>query len=228
LLLAAVLRPKGRAAVAVIVLASTSFGFALAFVVQQKGWAYQSYPMIALALMALAAALAGQPAEVPRPRLLGAAAACAAILFAGGALWMNAASDARALVAPVARLTPHPNLLVFSNEPSIGHPLVRSVEGTWVSGQQALWVGDFVARLRRAGPIDPSTDARLTAYAAEERARLLADIARTPPDVILVDNLLGHWSEIIAADPELSGLLGSFRRVDTVQQIDILARVAPR
>jgi hypothetical protein len=211
----------------VAVLAAVSVGFAVAFVLQRKGWAYQSYPMIALALMALGYAIAGLPASAPRPRIAGALA-CLAALFLGGAQWMNDTSDARVLIAPVARLGthlgPHPKILVLSGEASIGHPLTRAVDGDWVSRQQDLWVREFVTRRRREQPIDRETDARLDAYVARERAMLIDDIKRTPPDVVVVDNLLDDWGDWLRADAELSELLKDFRRVETVQNIDILAR----
>ena len=225
LALAFVLRPAGPAGLPVVVLASESIGFAAAYALQQKGWAYQSYPMIALALLALGVAVAALPAATARQRKVAAgaiAATCA--LFAGGAVWMNDASDARALVAPVARLGPHPKVLVVSGEASIGHPLTRLVGGSWVSGQQDLWVHEFVARMRRERAVDAAASARFAAYEAAERARLIRDIKANPPDVVLVDNLLDDWGDWLKADPELSALLAPFHLVETVQKIDILAR----
>ena len=225
LVLAMVLRPSGPARLPVLVLASESIGFALAYALQQKGWAYQSYPMIALALLALGIAIAAWPVATPRQRAMVAgaiAATCA--LFAGGIVWMNDTSDARALIGPVARLGPHPKVLVVSGEASIGHPLTRLVGGTFVSGQQDLWVHEFVARMRRERALDAETSARFAAYEAAEQARLIRDIKASPPDVVLIDNLLDNWGEWVKADPELSALLKPFRRVETVQKIDILAR----
>jgi hypothetical protein len=225
LVLALVLRPSGSAGLPVAVIAAQSAGFAAAYALQQKGWAYQSYPMIALALIALALAIAGLPTPATPSRPLRAGAmALAAVLFVGGAAWMNDASDAGALIAPVARLGPHPKLLVLSAEPSIGHPLVRSVGGEWVSGQQGLWVHEFVARLRRTRQFDARFDARLSAYEAREHAMLIDDIKRSPPSVVLVDNLLSNWGDRLRADPELNALLKPYRLVETVDRIDILAR----
>ncbi len=225
LVLALALRPGGRARAAVAVLAAESTGFAAAFLLQQKGWAYQSYPMIALSLLALAATLAERP-ERARPRAVVAGAlVVTGALFLGGALWMNATSDARALTAPVARLGSHPKILVLSAEPSIGHPLTRAVDGEWVSSQQSLWVREFVARLRRSRTIDAEMDARLEAYERREHAMLIDDIKRNPPDVVLVDNLLGNWGDWLRADPDLGALLKSYRPTETIEHIDILTRV---
>jgi len=226
LVLALLLRPSaGAARLAIAVLVSESIGFALAYALQQKGWAYQSYPMIALALLALGVAIAARPATTPRGRTpLAGAIAVTVALFACGAVWMNDTSDAQELVAPVARLGLHPKVLVVSGEASIGHPLTRLVGGTWVSGQQDLWVHEFVARMRRERNLDAETAARFAAYEAAERARLIRDITANPPDVVLVDNLLDDWGDWLAADPELSALLAPYQHVETVQKIDILAR----
>lgn len=223
LVLAVALRPAGRTRTAIILLTVESLGFAVAYLLQRKGWAYQSTPMIALALIALGLSLASLPATTARLRAVGALVA-AAVLFIGAAIWMNDTSDARALVAPVARLHPHPKVLALSGEASIGHPLTRLVGGSWVSGQQDLFVHEFVTRLRHEHALDAATDARLAAYEARERAMLLADIRRDPPDVLLVDNLLGQWGAWLSADPELSALLKPYHHADTVQNIEILAR----
>ena len=216
-------RPVAPDAVITLLLA-VSAGFAVAYLVQRKGWAYQSYPMIALALMAAGYALAGLHAETKRRARLGGLVALAA-LFLGGAQWMNDTSDARVLVAPVARLGDHPKILVLSGEASIGHPLTRIVGGEWVSRQQDLWVREFVTLLRRRQPIDPETNARFDTYMARERAMLIDDITRNPPDVLVIDNLLDNWGDWLRADPELSALLKPFRLTDTVQNIEILQRI---
>jgi hypothetical protein len=107
-------------------------------------------------------------------------------------------------------------------EPSIGHPLTRAVGGEWVSRQQALWVREAVTRIR-AGAYGPVSTNGLDAYVAQERAWLIEDVKRTPPTVILVDNLLSDWGAWAAADPFFADFLKRYRRVETVQHIEILA-----
>jgi hypothetical protein len=206
------------------VLVSVSAGFAIAYLVQRKGWPYHSYPMLATALLALAYRLIRPTDAVAAPRARWLATAAAALLCAGALVWMNQGSDASLLQGPVAQLGRDRNILVLSAEPSIGHPLTRAVGGHFVSRQQGLWIGDDVRRLRRDGAGDAPTEARRDLYVARERAWLLADIARRPPDVVLVDNLLGDWGAWLAADPELRARLGPFHKVATVERIDILAR----
>ncbi len=53
---------------------------------------------------------------------------------------------------------------------------------------------------------------------------LIADIRKTPPTVVLVDNLLSDWGTWLRADPELSELLRPYKLSQTVQHIDILTR----
>ena len=223
LVLALLLRPANNARVMVLVLGAESIGFAAAYALQQKGWAYQSFPMIALALFALAVAIDSATVAASR-RAVMASLAATALFFVGGMQWFNDTSDARELVAPIAKLGPHPKLLMLSSEASIGHPLVRTLDGEWVSGQQDLWLHAFITRLRRAGAVDAAMSARFDGYEAAERTMLIADIKQDPPTVVLVDNLLGDWGAWLAADPELSTLLKPYHRVATVQKIDILAR----
>ncbi|MBX9711445.1 MAG: hypothetical protein K2X60_10470 [Xanthobacteraceae bacterium] len=207
------------------VLIAASIGFAAAYFLQRKGWAYQSYPMIALALIALGYAISTLPgdANASRAARIGGLGGLAG-LFLLSLQWMNDASNARVLEEPVARLGPHPKLLMLSAEASIGHPLVRAVGGEWVSRQQGLWVREFVKRLRSDHLVGAEQDEKLDAYAARERAMLIEDIKKIPPTVVLVDNLLSDWGAWLRADPELSELLKPYRLSQTVQHIDILKR----
>lgn len=205
-----------------LVLSAAGCGFAVAFLVQQKGWAYQAYPMVALVLLAFFRAITMRaPAsahgrDVSAPILL-------ALGFFGTFVAFNASFTVRGLEARVAQLGPHPRVLALSGEPGIGHPLVRDLKGSWVSRQQALLVHDYVARLRPHAKT-PQAIALLDAYAARERANLIADFRRTPPDVVLIDNLTDNWGEFVANDAEVKALLAPYRLVTTVGGIDILKR----
>ncbi len=172
---------------ACFVLLAASFGFAISFFVQRKGWDYHAYPMVAL----------------------------------GG---FNASVDVRQIQDRVARLGPHPRILMLGAAAVIGHPMVRTLQGTWVSRQNALWVRGTVRRSLLDESIDPQTAARLEVYVARERAGLIEDFRKQPPDVILVDNQDSDWGSWAHADPELSALLKSYTPVQTINGIDILQR----
>src|SRR5262249_49566758 len=120
------------------ILIAASVGFAAAYVAQAKGWPYHSYPMMALALIALACALSerraigllAQGGRLSVPGFLGT------VTYA----WMNAAPSRTSLVAPIRQIKPHPTMLAIASNIAVGHPLVRQVEGRWISAAPALWI----------------------------------------------------------------------------------------
>ncbi|MEH2481243.1 hypothetical protein V1282_004600 [Nitrobacteraceae bacterium AZCC 2146] len=223
-----VLRLRRKADSALVVLLAASTGFAVAFYLQRKGWAYQSYPMLALVLLALGYAVASHPVATSRDRRFGLGGLLVlAATLAGGCLWFNATFNVREIDGPVASLGPHPKILMLSGEAVIGHPLVRTLGGTWVSRQQGLWVREFVRRLRQNGPLDASTETRLDAHLAREHAGLIEDFKKQPPDVVLIDNLSSNWGAWVRADPELTALLKPYTLFRSVRDIDILRRAGP-
>ena len=105
---------------------------------------------------------------------------------------------------------------------------MRTLHGVWVSRQENLWIREFVRLTREKTVVDPSTDARLNADLALERAWLIEDFKKLPPDVILVDNLRDGWGAWARADAELSQLLKPYTLVRSVEGIDILRRTDDR
>lgn len=204
-----------------LILAFASGGFAVAFLVQQKGWAYQAYPMVALALLALVEAILTR-SPVDRARAVTGPVPLALGFFA---TWLafNVTFRVPELQTRVAQLGQHPRVLALSGEPGVGHPLVRALKGSWVSRQQALLVHDYVGYLRPRAT-SPEKAALLDGYAARERANMIEDFRRTPPDVVLIDNATDKWGEWVAADPEVKALLAPYRLVATVSGVDILKR----
>ena len=220
-----VLKRHDKIDAACLLLLTTSLGFAAVFVLQRKGWPYHSYPMITLAILALAYALASNTPRTALDRACRAGAILLfAILFARSMLWFDVAFDARPLQAAVARLGPNPKILAITAEPGLGHPLVRALNGTWVSRQQGLWVEAYLEYMRQHDMIGPQANLALDFYAARERAMLIEDINRVRPSVILVDNLTGDWSAGLQSHPDVSGLLRDFQLAETINGIEILSR----
>jgi hypothetical protein len=210
-----------------IVVLAASFGFAVAFLVQGKGWGYHAYPMVALGLMAVGCAIAAIDQErVTSWRLHAAAGFATAALFVKACMWLNASVDVRQIEDQVARLGPHPKILMLSAAAVIGYPMVRTLKGTWVSRQEALWVREIVRRSLIDHSIDAQTAARLDVYVDRERAGLIEDFKRQPPDVILIDNQNSDWGRWAYADPEISALLKPYTSVQTIEGIDILQRTS--
>jgi hypothetical protein len=218
-----VLKRHDRIDAACLLLLTTSLGFAAVFFLQRKGWPYHSYPMIALGLLALGHALVSNAPRTALDRAFRAGAiALFAILFARSMLWFDVAFDAQPLQAAVARLGSHPRILAITAEPGLGHPLVRALNGTWVSRQQGLWVEAYLEYMRQHAIIGPQADPALDGYAARERAMLIEDIHRIRPSVVLVDNLTGDGSAWLRSHPEVSRLLSDYQLAETINGIDIL------
>jgi hypothetical protein len=113
----------------------------------------------------------------------------------------------------------------MSGEAAIGHPLVRTLHGVWVSRQEFLWIRTFCRLVRERTAVDANLDGRLNDYLALERQWLIEDFKRLPPDVVLVDTLRDGWGERASADAELAQLLKPYALVQSVEGIDILRRV---
>ncbi len=224
---------KRRAALAppYSVLLAASTGFLGAFYAQQKGWAYQSYPMLALALIALAWAVAEQwqrpvcPAWVARlPRVAGTLSLAVITLLM--ASWLNVYVDPTALAAAIRPIAPHPKIMALSTYLWTGFPLTRMVGGTWVGRVSMLWITGGVWHRRKSGALDAQTAARLDAYAARDKEMFAADLARRRPDVIVVETRTGNpWTAWIASYPPLAAEMAHYRPYRSVENFDILRRV---
>ena len=210
---------------ALIVTVLASMGFAVSFFLQRRGWAYHSYPMVALALLAMGYVLTGTGHAHARSRRLEAASVFVmAASFAFGMLWFNSNVHIGPIREAVAGLKPNPRILMLSGEAALGHPLVRDVGGVWVSREENLWLREFVRLTREKTTVDAATDARLDEYLALERQWLIEDFKKLPPDIVLVDNLRDGWGEWARADAELSQLLKPYSLVRSVKGVDVLLR----
>jgi hypothetical protein len=221
-----VLKPTGRIDSTLLLLQATSSGFMLAFFLQRKGWPYHSYPMIAFAMLGLGCALVMRR---PLDRALGLFAAAALLItFVQSMVWFNwafdKAFDARPLWMSIANLGPHPKVLAITGEPGLGHPMVRALQGTWVSRQQGLWVAGYLRNLHTGVPPGPRQEAVFDRYAAGERAMLIEDIKKNPPTVVLVDNFSDHWSDWLRENPDVADLLRDYRLVTTINNIEVRAK----
>jgi len=227
-----------------LVLLMASAGFAAAFVIQGKGWGYQSYPMLALVLIALdlTAAFRRRAAEQAGERggfiSICAIVALYVILYVIAAwsfAWFNVAVDTRAAAALVRRVAPpHPSIVVISDDGALGHPLVRMVGGRWISSSMGLWVTLDATALRIGGGLDEATDRRLATYLEAERQRLIGEIRDGKPDIIILDQrpdriaVDGHgasWSEWVKADRDLSALAAAnYREAGSADGLAVLKR----
>ena len=213
-------------------LLAASIGFAAAYFLQRKGWPYQSYPMLALALLALVLAVierwreeSGRVAPNRLEWLAGGlvTASIAVLTF----FWLNAAVDRQAVTAAVRSMMAHPKILILSSDLSIGHPLTRDVGGIWVSRTSALWLTLGAEVLLERGNLDGATQAALKNALAIDKKMLTEDIAGQHPDLILVHLTRGFdWMAWAHSDPRLKAALAAYRPARTIGDVVILQRSA--
>jgi hypothetical protein len=215
-------------------LLAASIGFLLAFYVQQKGWPYQSYPMLALALIALAWAVIEQWWREPFPPLARqfkrlAAGLSASLIVAASIVWLHLQADTEALAAAVGPIMPHPKIMALSGYLWTGFPLTRTVHGTWVGRVSMLWITGGVWYRRQTGDLDWQTAARLDAYAARDRTMFAEDLARRRPDVIVVDRRSDRpWMAWVNSSPPLAAQMAHYRPYRSIEGFDILRREPDR
>jgi hypothetical protein len=219
-------RQKTKPDPALLVAVLASAGFAVSFFLQRRGWAYHSYPMVALAMLAMGYVLTGSIGAESRLRRRFEAISVfgMAATFAFGMLWFNDTVRADSIREAIAGLKPNPRILMLSGEAALGHPLVRDVGGVWVSRQENLWLREFVRLTREKTTVDAATDARLNDYLALERKWLIEDFTKMPPDIVLIDNVRNRWGDWARADAELARLLKPYSLVRSVEGVDILRR----
>jgi len=206
------------------ILVAASVGFAASFFVQGKGWPYHSYPMLALGLIALACGLSERRA----PALLeqGGRIVVAGLLGVVTFTWMNVAPSLTSLVAPIRQIKPHPTMLAIGQNIAVGHPLVRQVEGRWISAAPSLWITGGALSRRAHETLTPEENAKLDRYIARDRA-LLIDALRRKPDVIVIQKAPVDFETWARADAELDDLLEPYREVVTTREMLVLRRDEP-
>lgn len=191
------------------VLLLAALGFAVAFVGQGKGWAYQALPMNTLAaLSAVTALLDGRPADRSRGLLCAISlllAGCGALDFAAHPT-MGAAIPG--LAEAIVATKPHPTMMALTSDIALGHPLVRDVGGRWVGTFPAEWISSNADQLRALG-VSPETDAELQRLSREERATVAGDLRTRQPDVVLVHG--ARWQAYIDTDPTLRESFAPYR-----------------
>lgn len=224
-------RPGGLWAPPYSLLIAPSAGFLIAYLVQGKGWPYHSYPMLALALIALSIAWLERRAKlqganaIELPRFKRAAIAFVLPgLFVASFVWLNLARHMDSLVDAVREVKQRPRILIISFDPSVGHPLARLLGGTWVGRAAHLWIsGGAFHILTRENP-DEATKAELRRLVAQDRDNLVEDIERGKPDVIIVDRRKFDWMEWARWDEKVNRALASYREAKFHKGFAILKR----
>jgi hypothetical protein len=208
------------------VLSLASCGFALAFVVQGKGWPYHSYPMLVLALLALAVFSSRSEGTMPASAVtmyskINRLASLALIALVGAGFYvMTLATDFTPLAEMIRRNSVEPKILVISANIGLGHPLVRQAGGKWAQRVGSLWISDNAEWLLKTEK-SPIAAARLEYFAARDHAMLREDIRREKPDIILLGM---DWETRVRSDPAFPGILSAYSEVSRKDGVIILGR----
>ncbi|MGY3449101.1 hypothetical protein [Bradyrhizobium sp. USDA 4353] len=225
ILVAALLFRRGSAVTPTpLVLLSASVAFLGVYLLQRKGFPYQSYPMLAFAWLGFVQAVTARPAAGRDAPARAGVAAAATALFAATFVWFNSAMDGRFLRPAIERTgIVHPTILAVTGNAGVPHPLVRAVGGVWTWRGQSLMVASYEDFARELGA-DPQVLARIALYAERERRWLAEDIGRLKPSILLVDNKTSDWGQWLHAAPDLDRLLRDYRLAETVQDVDVYVR----
>jgi hypothetical protein len=196
----------------------------LSFLLQGKGWPYQSYPAISFAFLVLVIELGREGETVPPP---GLATRALNVLFAvgifyAGLVWFNVQypRDTRAIVETIEKIAPRPTIAMIGDDMSVGFPITRLVHGTWAQRAMSRWMAASAYRIRMRSSATSDVAAAMARYETLDRSMLRDDMLSKRPDILLVEvepNPSFDWLAWARVDPQLAAALDNY---DLVKQID--------
>ena len=215
-------RRLGALAGVLLAMSVVSYGL---FLLQGKGWAYQSYPAISFGLLALTVALGSAEAPIARWPAIGRVAAgiAALAMFGVAELWFDTTRprDTAAIAAAIEAIAPHPAIAAITADLSVGFPLTEMVHGRWAQRTPSLLIAASVRR--RKPDLDAAALARIEPYEIFDRDRLRDDIRSNRPDILLVEDKPSEpfdWIAWARRDPQFAAVLDGYafvRQIDDVQ-----------
>jgi len=193
-----------------------SAGFAVAALIQGKGYINHGYPALALALFGLALVFADGRRNVPGRKI---GVFLGIVFFGVSCRMLLETPDYSQLVALVRKAgPPHPRMLTVGGDLAVSFPVVRWVGGNWVERQHSLWI---TANAPAIHPTDPAKRAELARYVALDERMFVADVTRGRPDIVLIQGDEGlRW---IASHPAVAAVLSHYRHVDRIGDVIVWA-----
>ena len=218
--------------------------FLVIYAVQSKGWSYQAYPIMAMAVLALSVIFLNVTEKVlpGRPRGANATAlrslalcACVLILVMGTTASRERYSNETMLrLEPmVARLAPGASIYIFSVQVPDGFPLVNYTGVGWSSRFDELWL--------LPGLVVPGTDAAASASGIRMRGEIerylrnavAEDFTRRPPDLVFVDAAprKSHFGGIdfdyiryFSTDPRFATIWADYTMLGDIDRFQVFGR----
>jgi hypothetical protein len=221
---------RRRDAVAGVLLTMSGVGY-LSFLLQGKGWPYQSYPAISFAFLALVIQL-GREDETVRSSGLATWAlnfTFAAGIFCAGLILFNVQypRDTRAIVETIETIAARPTIAMIGDDMSVGFPITRLVQGTWAQRAVSRWMAANAYRIRTVLHATPDVAAAMTRYEALDRSMLRDDFLSKRPDILLVEAKPIQpfdWLTWARADPQLAAALDDYELVRQIDDVQIWRR----
>ena len=194
-------------------------GFALAGLIQGKGYLNHALPAMALGLVALALLLREPGIDKGRRKFVAAAGLLLAILqlYAMGSIRpIEGLAEAVRSVAPL-----NPTVMTLGPDLRTGHPLVRHVRGSWAGSNPGLFIAAGAHR-RLAEPLDPATRGRVRGYLQSDLAAFAEEVRRERPDILLVD--VRPSESWLRGEPVIQNAIRPYRPAARVSEIEVWIR----
>ncbi len=183
---------------------------------QGKGWAYHAYPALlfgALSLMTLAAS---------RGRFAIALVAIAASFLP---FWPTQ-KPSDAVVDAIRQAVSEPSVALIGADIGKGHPLVRMVDGRWVSAHVSDWLGTSALHLaqaaRRDGQAQEAARYRMMVHAYVEAKR--QEFIAQRPDIVVLQKSDAEWIRFLSERHGFAMLLASYGKLVEDDGVIVLLR----
>jgi hypothetical protein len=205
-------------------------GFAAAFLIQGKGWPYHAYPMLAIGTFAALAAIVTQPSAAQEsrgpgnliPRLLPWVPACALCV---GVFWtMTRQTDFSALAESVRRVKERPSIAVISQDLALAHPLVRTLNGTFLGRTCSQWIANNVMFVRAVLQPDAAERENLARLDRFDADLVTENVTRNRPDILLIERAPIDFRQWAREHASVENALAAYRFVERRDDIEIFAR----
>jgi hypothetical protein len=210
---------------------AASIAMLVAYLAQGKGWPYQSYPAVALLLMAVL--LAQRSYGSQRAPVGGFASGYVplALVVMVGVFWFNSLRDVSqertAELAHLLRAQSGPLTVGAINEDScVLYPLMRHIHGELAQTSALPWVlgGSLIQLSLPEQDMAPARFLRLKAYEHEGVRQLKYDLSVRQPRYLLVQQ--GWLLTWVQSQPALSLELAAYEPLATVKDVTLMKRKA--
>jgi hypothetical protein len=197
-----------------------ALGFGISWLLQAKGYPYQSAPALLLLLFVASWLLADRIAEggwSPTRRLgLGGATSLLVMLLIADMAYSGFAFRPPKIFAEIARLTPHHPRVASITNMMRGPQIAELMGGVWVESTPNSWISQYIAGWNAGGDYVspfPRANAAAAAFGQMDKNMFVDSLVVGKPDVIFVDR--DKFSSQLLSDPAISKAFRSYRLAET-------------